>query len=89
MEIQPADGICYTVPGKIRPAKVDWDTVIRFRVDKVRENMYISAYLGNKRVIHKRKPVVTPGEMESIVITKTILESCPDAEYIRVCLEER
>lgn len=89
LEIQATDGVRYTVPKRIRSSKVEWDTVIRFRVDKVRENMYISAYLGNKRVIHKRKPVVTPGEMESIVITKAMLDSCPDAESIRVCLEER
>ncbi len=89
LEIQAADGIHYTVPTRIRPAKVEWDTVIRFRPDKVRENMYISAYLGNKRVIHKHKPIVTPGEMESVVLTKTMLESCPDCEYIRVCLEVR
>lgn len=89
LEIQATDGVRYTVPKRIRPSKVDWDTVIRFRVGMIKENCYISVYLGNKRVIHKRKPVVAPGEMESIILTKAMLDSCPNCEFIKVCLEDR
>lgn len=89
LEIQATDGVRYTVPRRIRPSKVDWDTVVRFRVGTVRENCYISVYLGDKRVIHKRKPVVAPGEMESIILTKQMLDSNPDCDSIRVCLEDK
>lgn len=89
LDIQATDGVRYTVPRRIRPAKVEWDTVVRFRVGTVRENCYISVYLGNNRVIHKRKPVVAPGEMESIIITKTMFDANPDCEFIKVCLEEK
>ena len=89
IDIRATDGVRYTVPVTVRPSKVEWDTVVRFRVGSVRENCYISVYFGNKRVIHKRKPVVAPGEMESIVLTKAMFDANPDCEYVRVCLENR
>ncbi len=89
LDIQATDGVRYTVPRRIRPSKIEWDTVVRFRVGTVRENCYISVYLGKDRVIHKRKPVVAPGEMESIVLTKSMFDAHPDCESIKVCLEDR
>ncbi len=63
-------GIRYVVPSVIHPNNDD-NVIVRFRVDKVYQNKYLSLYLDGDRKIHQRKLVLAPGEMEQIVIKKT------------------
>ena len=62
-------GIRYVVPSVIHPNNDD-NVIVRFRVDKVYQNKYLSLYLDGDRKIHQRKLVLAPGEMEQIVIKK-------------------
>ena len=36
----------------------------------------------------RKRPVMAPGEMESVVLTKEQLTNCPDLEQITICIEE-
>ena len=59
----PEAGVRYTVPSVIRIEHMAKELTVRFRVGGVYKNCYISCYLGKERIIHRKRPVVAPGEM--------------------------
>ena len=66
----PEAGVRYTVPSVIRIEHMAKELTVRFRVGGVYKNCYIICYLGKERIIHRKRPVVAPGEMEQIKLTK-------------------
>ena len=86
--LNPIEGVRYTVPGTIDPARMDEELTVRFRVGGVYKNCYVSAYFGDERVIHRKRPVVAPGEMEELKLKKADLLKYPDLETITVKIEE-
>ncbi len=70
IRMNPIEGVRYTVPGTINVDRMDENLTLRFRVGGVYKNCYISAYFDDERVIHRKRPVVAPGEMEEIKLTK-------------------
>jgi len=86
--VVPEGGVRYTVPATIDPASMDEKLTVRFRVGAVKRNVFESVYVDGARIAHKKRPIVAPGEMEQVILKKTDLEKHPDAESIRVVLEE-
>lgn len=86
--LNPAEGIRYTVPSTVNPNRMDEKMTVRFRVSGVFKNCYISAYLDEERLIHRKKAVVAPGEMEEILFTKEQLLQKPDLQTITIKIEE-
>jgi NADPH-dependent 2,4-dienoyl-CoA reductase/sulfur reductase-like enzyme len=84
----PEGGVRYTVPATIDPASMDEKLTVRFRVGAVRRNVFESVYVDGARIAHKKRPIVAPGEMEQVILKKADLGKHPDAESIRVVLEE-
>ena len=64
--------IRYTVPGKITEAK---DVTVFFRVSNVYRDVRINVYSGEKLLLSKKKQRVAPGEMESLLLKKELLEN--------------
>ena len=88
IKMNPVEGVRYTVPGTINVDRMDENLTVRFRVGGVYKNCYISAYFDDERVIHRKCPVVAPGEMEEIKLTKEQLLKYPDLQTITVKIEE-
>ena len=88
IRIRPIEGVRYTVPGTIHIDDMDETLTVRFRVGGVYTNCYVSAYFDEERVIHRKRPVVAPGEMEEIRLTKEQLLKYPDLQTITVKIEE-
>ena len=86
--LNPVEGVRYTVPSTINPVHMDENLTVRFRVGGVYKNCYVSVYFDEERVIHKKRPVVAPGEMEQIKLTKEQLMKYPDLKMITVKIEE-
>lgn len=86
--IVATQGARYTVPKTINPARMDEKHTVRFRVGDVYKNCYVSVYLNDERVIHRKRPVVAPGEMEEVVLNKEQLSAYPDLSQITVKIEE-
>lgn len=86
--IIPTGGVRYTVPKTINIDRMDESLTVRFRVGGVYKNVYINVYLDDELIIHKKRPVVAPGEMEDIKLTKEKLLSYPDLSQITIKLEE-
>ena len=86
--LNPVEGVRYTVPSTINPVHMDENLTVRFRVGGVYKNCYVSVYFDEERVIHKKRPVVAPGEMEQIKLTKEQLIKYPGLKTIIVKIEE-
>ncbi len=82
------NGVRYTVPEKISPARMDEKLTIRFRVGGVFKNCYSSLYLNNDRILHKKRLIMAPGEMEQLMLTKEQLEKYSDLKKITIKIEE-
>lgn len=81
-------GVRYTVPQTIRPECMEEEQVIRFRVGDVYRNHYVSVYFNHERLLHKKRPIVAPGEMENIFLKKEDILKYPDLSQITIKLEE-
>lgn len=86
--LDPTDGVRYTVPATVNTARMDDILTVRFRVGGVYKNCYVSTYFDDQRVIHKKRQIVAPGEMEEIRLTKEQLAEYPDLKTITVKIEE-
>ena len=86
--IVPKGGVRYTVPSSINPAKMDDEQVIRFRVGDVYKNRYTSVYVNGERIVHRKRPVMAPGEMEEVKLKKEQFMDCPEETEIIVTIEE-
>ena len=87
IHINASGGVRYTVPSVIRPAHMPETLTVRFRVDNIYRNRFVSVYFGDTRVQHRKKTVLAPGEMEQIVLKRADLENA-EFETITVCTEE-
>ena len=88
IDIVPIDGVRYTVPKYIRPENMEESLTVRFRVGGVYKNCYISTYFDGERVMKRKRPVVAPGEMEEVKLTKAKLAEYPNLKTITVKIEE-
>lgn len=88
IDIIPKDGVRYTVPKYIRPDNMEDELTVRFRVGGVYKNCYISTYFDEERVMRRKRPVVAPGEMEEIKLSKEKLLQYPGLKTVTVKIEE-
>lgn len=84
----PTSGVRYTVPSTIRAAHMDENLTVRFRVGNVYKNCYVSAYFDDERVIHRKRQVVAPGEMEELKLTKEQICQYPNLQTVTIKIEE-
>ncbi len=78
----------YTVPTTICPAHMPERLTVRFRVGSVLKNQFINVYFGDERVLHRKRPIMAPGEMEEFVLTKAMFAQHPNPAAIHLCIEE-
>lgn len=88
IEILAAQGARYTVPRHINIGRMDDLLTVRFRVNAVCQNCHISVYLNEERILHRKKQVMAPGEMESFLLQKQKLADFPGLERITVKIEK-
>ena len=77
----------YTVPEMIHEDTKE-DTTIRFRVSNVKKDGKITVRVNGEEVISKKKRIMAPGEMETLIIPKRILEKYEIIESIEVGTED-
>ena len=77
----------YTVPETIDEDTKE-DTTIRFRVSNVKKDGKITVRVNGEEVISKKKRIMAPGEMETLIIPKRILEKYETIESIEVGTED-
>lgn len=65
------NGVRYTVPQRITKAE---DTTVYFRVSNVFYDKKLTVRVGDTVVLSKKKQKLAPGEMETVTLTKDIIE---------------
>ena len=86
--LKAADGVRYTVPCTVHPEQMEDTQIVRFRVGNVYKNCYIGVYFDDERVMHRKRPVMAPGEMEEIKLEKDKLLLHPELKTITIKVEE-
>lgn len=87
IELIATSGVRYTVPKYINPLNVDKQMEVRFRVSDVFKDSYISVYFDSLRELHIKKKILTPGEMETIILTREIFNKYKNCKKITIKVE--
>ena len=78
----------YMVPATVDPGKMNDRLTVRFRVGAVMQDRFVNVYLDDERVIHRKRRVMAPGEMEEFVLRKEMFEKHGPVREIAVRVEE-
>ncbi len=78
IQITNGTGVRYTVPSFVRVGELNSDLVVRFRSIGVYKDSYIDVSIDGVRSIHRRKQIITPGEMEQVILKKDDLLNVAD-----------
>lgn len=83
-------GVRYSVPVRICPDHLEDDAMVtlRFRVANVYKNKKIVVYAGDEVIFSRKRPVLAPGEMETVLLKAKALKAHRDIDHITVTLEE-
>ena len=83
-------GVRYSVPVRICPDHLADDAMVtlRFRVANVYKNKKIVVYAGDEVIFSRKRPVLAPGEMETVLLKAAALKAHRDIDHITVTLEE-
>ena len=88
VEIVPEGGVRYTVPKFVRPTEMEDNLTVRFRVGAVYKNCQIATYFNDTLISKRKRPVMAPGEMEQVVLSKAKLAEISDLSKITIRIEE-
>jgi pyruvate/2-oxoglutarate dehydrogenase complex dihydrolipoamide dehydrogenase (E3) component len=87
IEVKGVEGVRYTVPCTIDVDRMDDLLKVRFRVGAVYKDSYVSVYFDDERVMHNKKRILAPGEMEQVILQKKKLMEKKDLKTITVKIE--
>jgi len=85
--IECGQDVRYVVPGRMDPAHMEESLTLRFRVGRVMKRRFVNVYVDGKRVVHRRRAVMAPGEMEEVKLKRDMFDA-GSVQSIRVCVEE-
>ena len=88
LPVRCENGVRYTVPTTIRPDCAGDTVTLRFRVANVYKNKKVAVYAGDTCIFSRKRPVLAPGEMETVQLKSEALRAHPEAAQITVTLEE-
>lgn len=80
------NGVRYVVPQRIAKNDRTEPISLRMRVDNVYKNVEIAVLLDGKKIASRKKQIVTPGEMETIVLKSDIVEKVKKGDKLEVTL---
>ena len=84
IKIRNGNGVRYTVPSFVRINELSDDLVIRFRSGNVYKNSYIKVLFDGETKNSRRKPIITPGEMEQVILKKEDMANAPSEILIEI-----
>ena len=73
--VKPGPGVRYVVPQFLDPAAMDGPVTLRFRVAAPARRCAVTLTQGGRTIQRKKRPVVAPGEMESLEISARELQT--------------
>lgn len=89
INLKAENGVRYTVPGYLIPARMQETVTVRFRVGDVFRDAAISIWFDGECVRKQKKRMMAPGEMEQVKLMKKDLMKYPNLETITIRVEDR
>ena len=86
VSLKGKNGVRYSVPQSVDLSTMPEEVTVRFRVGDQYLDHYLSCYVDGRRVAHKKKKILTPGEMESFALKRAWLSD--EAKEVVFCVEE-
>ena len=80
------NGVRYVVPQKIRKDDRVEPISLRMRVANAFKNVEIAVLLDGEKIFSRKKQIVTPGEMETVVLKPELVEKVKKGERLEVTL---
>lgn len=87
IKLVATDGARYTVPSTVDVDRMEDLLTVRFRVGAVYKDSYVSVYFDDERVMHNKKRIMAPGEMEQVILQKKKLEEAGDLKTVTIKIE--
>ena len=87
VELKATEGARYTVPCTVDVDRMEDLLTVRFRVGAVFKESFVSVYFDDERVMHYKKRILAPGEMEQVILQKKKLMEKPDLKTITIKIE--
>ncbi|MBQ3898588.1 MAG: FAD-dependent oxidoreductase [Lachnospiraceae bacterium] len=84
IKINAIDGVRYTVPSVIRLSHMEDRQTVRFRVGAVYKKAAIQVLAGGKEIMNLKKAALAPGEMEQVILQKSVLEAMADLTEVTI-----
>lgn len=81
-------GVRYTVPASVDPDCVSDKLTVRFRVGQVMKKRVVQVYFDGEKILKRKRSVLSPGEMEQVVLTRAQFDAYPNVKSIRISVEE-
>lgn len=87
IEVEPSNGVRYTVPQRIDIKNMKENILLRFRVDNIYKNRAIVIEMDGEEIIRRKKKVLAPGEMEQISVDSEMLNN-RSGKVLKIYTEE-
>lgn len=88
IKIISKEGIRYTVPEKINMDRMKDSVMVRFRVMDIYKDSYVSVFLDDERILHKKRLIMVPSEMEEVKLEKNKLAAHDQLKAITIKVEK-
>jgi pyruvate/2-oxoglutarate dehydrogenase complex dihydrolipoamide dehydrogenase (E3) component len=82
------NGVRYTVPVRINIGRMDDGMTLRFRVTEIFKDCYVSVFLNEERIQHRKRLIMVPSEMEELRLDKAKLAAHQGLETVTVRVEK-
>lgn len=86
--IIPNNGVRYTVPSRLDLNRMSEEQIVRFRVGKVYQEVWVAVYFNKQLITRRKKRSLAPGEMEEIKLKKKELLQVENLECVTIQIEE-
>lgn len=87
VQIVGSGGVRYVVPQFLSKSDDLGQLQLKMRVNNVYKNVRLVVTADGEEIYSKKKQIVTPGEMESVILTKDMIEKAQKADKLDVMLK--
>lgn len=81
-------GVRYTVPSRIHIHRMEESIAVRFRVTDIFRDSFIHVLLDDKQILHRKRRIMVPSEMEEVKLEKSMLLAFRDLKSITVQVQK-
>jgi NADPH-dependent 2,4-dienoyl-CoA reductase/sulfur reductase-like enzyme len=87
IEVSQGEGIKYIVPRLVNSSNIKDFLDVKFRVEDMYENNFLSVYFNDERVMKIMKDMLSPGDMEFVRLNRELFDKSPECKKVTLRIE--